>query len=97
VSRQISELEQHGLIKRTPSKDDGRSALITVTPRGRAVARKSHDAFQHLIDTITEGWTERQMASFAQTFRELLLGIEAAVWPESEIPSHIATKLQTSP
>ena len=41
VSRIVAELETAGLVERRPDPDDGRAALATITPAGRAALKRT--------------------------------------------------------
>jgi len=50
VSRIVSELEAQGLVERHADPDDGRAALATITPAGRAALRRAAPVYLAGID-----------------------------------------------
>lgn len=57
TSRALSELEELGLVTRTPDPEDRRSRLIAVTPLGEerlALARQPHES---RLSTVLEKWS----------------------------------------
>ncbi|MFB9646938.1 MarR family winged helix-turn-helix transcriptional regulator [Microbacterium terregens] len=74
VSRTVRELEELGLITRTPDPDDGRSSLLSPTPDGirrLAVAREPHD--NALLDTLQE-WSVQDIRTLARLLHSLTTG-----------------------
>ena len=55
TARQVGQLEREGYVKRSPSPDDGRVSLVSLTPRGDAVRRRLTSVMdQHLNETVSE-------------------------------------------
>lgn len=52
-SRLVSRLVADGLIDRAASAHDGRAVLLSLTDRGRSLARRADDARRPLIETIS--------------------------------------------
>jgi DNA-binding MarR family transcriptional regulator len=60
VTGLIDKLETRGLIKRTPSKDDRRIKLITLTPKGDAARRE-------VVNTIVKLFREKSGLTESET------------------------------
>ena len=65
VSRQIKSLSERGLITRTPHPDDGRSTLVSFTPKGKATFDLLFDAWLTTIDEVLTDWPDDEVVSFA--------------------------------
>ena len=50
VSRIVAELEAQGYVERQPDPDDGRAALATITPAGRAALKQAAPIYLAGID-----------------------------------------------
>ena len=50
VSRIVTELEAEALVERQPDPDDGRAALATITPAGRAALKRTAPIYLAGID-----------------------------------------------
>ncbi|MEU2041681.1 MarR family winged helix-turn-helix transcriptional regulator [Nocardia niwae] len=66
VSRLVGELESHGLVRREPNPDDGRSAFVSITESGR---RRLREAAPHYSAGI-----ERRFSDLAPDELEALAG-----------------------
>jgi DNA-binding MarR family transcriptional regulator len=51
VSRVVDEMEEAGLVQRTPNPADGRSTIVAMTRRGRGVFRRAASVYVRGIDT----------------------------------------------
>jgi DNA-binding MarR family transcriptional regulator len=61
MSQILKKLEEHGIIKRTPSKDDGRKVFISLTPFGKKMVEKvRYDKDEWLKGTIEKSLTEKE-------------------------------------
>ncbi|WP_052460363.1 MarR family winged helix-turn-helix transcriptional regulator [Microbacterium gorillae] len=71
MSRTIRDLDEHGLVERTPDPNDGRSALITLSALGRdrlEIARNpSYNRLAHVLDS----WTVADISSLADLLHTL--------------------------
>ena len=64
MSQILKKLEEQGIIKRTPAKDDGRKVYISLTQQGKKMVEKSrYEKDEWLKDTIEKSLTakEKQM------------------------------------
>ena len=69
VSRQLRTLEAAGAVGRSASPDDGRVALIDLTPQGRALAERIRAVGVRHLQEALDGWTaadQRRLAGLMQ-------------------------------
>jgi DNA-binding MarR family transcriptional regulator len=69
VSRQVRMLERSGAVQRSRSPDDGRVALVELTPTGRRAAERIRDVSVRHLGEALGGWTaadERALAGLMQ-------------------------------
>ncbi|WP_026328327.1 MarR family winged helix-turn-helix transcriptional regulator [Streptomyces sulphureus] len=60
ASRYADRLEAAGLLEREPDPSDGRATLLVLTPQGKAVAARLHEALaEHLAERIAD-WSDSQ-------------------------------------
>ena len=75
LSRILRDFERQGLILRSPSLQDGRQTMISLTPAGRdafePLDRASHSEVANLLSPLAEGDQHRLMAAM-RTIAELL-------------------------
>jgi len=74
ISRTVRELEQLGLIQRTPDPDDGRSSLLSPTPEGLerlAAARAPQEST--LVDALEE-WPVDDIRNLTRLLHALTAG-----------------------
>lgn len=75
LSRILSSFEKRGLLEKTPSKDDGRQALLSLTADGgRQFARLEDRTMEQvggMIEKLSEN-QQRQLISAVQTIEQLL-------------------------
>lgn len=67
LSRQVAELENSGLLERTPSPTDARAQLISLTPRGVEEIEKAYDGRAELLARLFKDWDEQEIAAAAAT------------------------------
>ncbi len=65
VARQLAYLEEHGYVKRTPSKTDRRVLLVHPTQRAEAILPRVREIVHAWNDYLTEGMTEEDLALLA--------------------------------
>ncbi len=54
VTRTLKEMEEKGLITKTPSKDDARVTYIEITPKGEKISKKhNEEVFLPLVDSLS--------------------------------------------
>ena len=74
ISRTVRELEELGLVTRTPDPADGRSSLLSPTPIGLerlAAARAPQESV--LLNTL-EGWSVEQISDLTRLLHALTAG-----------------------
>jgi DNA-binding MarR family transcriptional regulator len=67
VSRQVTKLEEQGLICREPSSRDRRVRYLVLTAEGRALVAR--------IGSVRRGWMERHFSDWSAEDRETLLDL----------------------
>ncbi|WP_436788761.1 MarR family winged helix-turn-helix transcriptional regulator [Yinghuangia sp. YIM S10712] len=65
TARQVGQLEREGYVKRSPSPDDGRVSLVSLTPRGDAVRRRLTSVMDQHLNEMLSKWSEEDRAAFA--------------------------------
>ncbi|MFR9730477.1 MarR family winged helix-turn-helix transcriptional regulator [Saccharopolyspora sp. MS10] len=82
VSRQVSQLEQAGLITRRPDPRDRRVALLRATPEGeQALARIERRRAEWLSEALRD-WDENEIRHLAGLLDTCVTDIRRAVVPE---------------
>lgn len=72
VSRQVRLLEETGAVRRSPSPDDGRVALLDLTADGRRIAQRIRSvSVQHLEDALRD-WTVADERTLARLVERLV-------------------------
>ncbi|HEX7097117.1 MAG TPA: MarR family transcriptional regulator [Acidimicrobiales bacterium] len=79
VSRQLSALEEHGLVVRTVDPLDRRAALVSVTPAGRAAIGVARRAWRRELGRLTASWTAEERVLFVELLIDLATGLERIV------------------
>jgi DNA-binding MarR family transcriptional regulator len=64
VSRQLKILAERGLIVRTPHPDDGRSSLVSFTPKGRATFDQLLEGWLDTLDEVVGDWSDEDVVAF---------------------------------
>src|SRR5262245_34117680 len=59
VSRQIKQLEDKGLVERTPDPADGRASLIRISDEGRQVMQAAFRRRFERLKAVLEPWSQR--------------------------------------
>jgi DNA-binding MarR family transcriptional regulator len=77
VSRQVAELVRAGLVSSEADAADRRARRLAVTEAGRAACRRMIEARAAAITEALDTWSDRQLAGFVHSFRELNARIEA--------------------
>ena len=71
VSRQVKALEDLGLLRRTPDRDDRRAYLLEPTDAGRALVADVKKKFSDLVDVALTDWSERDRHTLTQLLGRL--------------------------
>jgi len=56
AGRQVRQLEEDGLVRRTKGEDDGRVVVVTLTPRGAAVRHRLSAVGEHHMSDVLSDW-----------------------------------------
>jgi len=64
VSRQVQQLEQRGLVDRSPDPLDGRAALLELSVPGRDIMQKMRDAWEETVADVLGAWKPADIARF---------------------------------
>jgi DNA-binding MarR family transcriptional regulator len=64
VSRAVTTLVQHGLVRRTADPADGRASILRLTERGEVALRDTHDRYDALLAQALSGWSAADLATF---------------------------------
>ncbi|WP_198347211.1 MarR family winged helix-turn-helix transcriptional regulator [Nocardia terrae] len=79
VSRLVTEMESHGLVRRESNPDDGRSAFVSITDAGR---RRFREAAPHYLAEIQQRFggklDEAELETMASALRKVLGPAEMA-------------------
>jgi DNA-binding MarR family transcriptional regulator len=71
ASRTVTTLEGEGLLARSGSPDDGRVALVAITPRGRRVQRRLREAQDEIFAETLSHWPRKDVARLAELMERL--------------------------
>jgi DNA-binding MarR family transcriptional regulator len=77
VSRQVTLLEEAGLLRRAASAEDGRVAMVHATAEGRRVSRRLRKAADAIFQEHLAGWTRRDLAQLANGMERLARDLRA--------------------
>ena len=87
MSRQVAELEEHGLIVRRPDPADGRAYLLTLSDEGRERLESVEQRRTETIRQLLSGWDEDRARKAARAIEDL----DAALRETAPLPPR-ATK-----
>ncbi len=71
VSRQITKLEEMGLVARHAHEGDARVTHAVITAKGRAMTRSLDDARQKIVTSLLAEWDKDEVAELARLLRKL--------------------------
>ena len=71
VSRQVTALEEQGLVVRAPSSRDGRVAMVRPTPLGRGAGRRLRRAADGIFEEHLADWSSRDLARLTRLMERL--------------------------
>jgi len=74
ISRTVRELEQLGLIQRTPDPDDGRSSLLSPTPFGLERLAAARAPQENLLLEALDDWPVDDILNLTRLLHALTLG-----------------------
>jgi DNA-binding MarR family transcriptional regulator len=64
VSRQVQQLEQRGLVARSPDPLDRRAALLDLSDQGRETTNRMRDAWCETVADVVKTWKPADIARF---------------------------------
>lgn len=76
MTHRIDQLEKAGLVERVRNPDDGRSFLISLTPRGHELIDKAVTDHVAAQEKLVASLTDEQRAQLDDLLRQLLIGFE---------------------
>lgn len=71
ASRQVSQLEQHGLVERVTDPADGRSHLVQLTPAGEGTHEDLRTAQLRQVAEALDGWSAQEIDELAGSLERL--------------------------
>ena len=84
VSRQVSKLEEAGLVKRQESPTDGRVRMASITPKGKAMTDLVDAARERIGRAIFETWDAHDIDELARLIRKFADAIDRAAAGRAE-------------
>ena len=100
VSVRLTRLVAKGIVTRTPSPDDGRGALVTLTDKGLALFDRVAPEHLHNEDVLLSALTLSERDQLADLLRRLLFGFEhehaPALLGMVLAPAHLARQMRTA-
>jgi len=78
VSRQIKQLEDKGIIDRTPDPADGRASLVRLTPQGEQEIQAAFRRRFLRIKQALDPWSDSDKASLTTLLNRLANDLRAA-------------------
>ena len=77
VSRQVRQLEDLGLVVRTPDPIDGRAILLEVTPAGLDALQRMRAEWQKTVAEILEPWPQKDREILGELLERFALELLA--------------------
>ncbi|MEU0936433.1 MULTISPECIES: MarR family transcriptional regulator [unclassified Embleya] len=84
TARQVGQLEREGYVRRSPSPDDGRVSLVSLTPRGDSVRRRLNDVMDRRMSEMLDRWSDADRETFAALLQRFVEEMA-----EGEIPAAV--------
>ena len=78
LSRQLADLEQLGLVVRTPDPQDGRASLLALSDKGQARLAEAYERRAETLRTLLADWTESEAEAAASSVRNLAAALRSA-------------------
>jgi DNA-binding MarR family transcriptional regulator len=82
VSRQVAKLENLGLVKRGPGREDRRITQAVVTAEGRGVTRALDAARERIVANLFADWERDDVRQLARLLRRL--ADSALLWTDAQ-------------
>ncbi len=79
VSRHVSSLIERGLVQRVADETDGRASRLVVTDAGRAQLDQLGREREAVLERVTAGWSEGDLATLTELLRRLLDDLSAGL------------------
>ena len=76
VSRQITRLQELGLVHSEPSETDRRQRLLSVTAAGKNALKKIDRARNSVMSEALEGWSQAEIAELARVTARLAAAMQ---------------------
>lgn len=77
VSRQITKLEQLGLVERPPASQDMRVRAAAITDAGTRVVAALNDARRRLLSELMQDWSEAEQRMFPLLLKKFVVSMKA--------------------
>lgn len=71
ITPQAQRLERMGYIVREPDPEDGRAAVLTITPAGRNTLRRLQSSWRDVLTEKLQTWPEGERVAAAQALSRL--------------------------
>jgi DNA-binding MarR family transcriptional regulator len=71
VTKLVKDLEERGLITRTPDEQDGRASILSLTEKGRQVAESIGQARLEGLGQVLTAWSSEDIEKLDQLFERL--------------------------
>jgi DNA-binding MarR family transcriptional regulator len=69
VSRAVTTLVQHGLVRRTADPADGRASILRLTERGEVALSDTHRRYDAVLAEALADWSPEDLATFCTLLR----------------------------
>lgn len=79
LSRQVSDLESQGLVKRAQCRTDARVQLISLTPEGKDEVDRAYKRRTDLLSDLLKDWDDAEIADAAATVNRIQHALRAGV------------------
>ena len=76
VSRQVSRLEQLGLVNRSANVNDARTREAIATPQGKQVTEAVDVAREQMFQALFRGWSQQEFDDLLRSVRKLAEGLQ---------------------
>jgi DNA-binding MarR family transcriptional regulator len=66
VSRRLTSLDKQGIIRREPHPIDGRSTLVSLSPKGEAIFSATSKSWLATFDEVLADWDDSAVIAFSK-------------------------------
>ncbi len=87
VSRQVKQLEDKGMLERTPDPADGRASLIRISPEGRLIMQAAFRRRFERIKSVLEPWSQRDR----ELLQKLLIRLAADLREANDLQESVTS------